>query len=187
MTEFQKIKIEYLFSVLDSNGNQILQPDDFTGVAENLSDILGYEKDSKLRLELKLRSYRLFVQILADIGKEEINITLDEWRKFFSFIGSVRPQFIKRYVTRVVNYFFSLFDENGDSLINRQEYGNMFKAYGIDQEYLEVAFNKLDENSDDYINKDELINGFYDFFLSSDPESPGNWIFGNWEAQVVHS
>lgn len=186
MNEVQKSKLTYFFSVLDSNGNQILQPDDFTLVAEKISDRLGYDKESKSRLELRLKSSRLFVQILADLEKEDVSITLDDWLGFFKFFETKHPEYVKRYITRIVHYIFSLFDHNNDLQINRQEYKDMFRVYSLNPEFQDVGFDKLDENGDQYISKQELIQGCYDFFLSPDPDAPGNWIFGNWRDPVIN-
>ena len=186
MKATQQTKLEYFFSILDYNGNQLLQPDDFTRVADKISDTLGYEKLSKNRLELQLKSSRLFIQVLADIGKDDVTITLSEWLDFFTYIETRRPEFVKRYISRIANYVFNLFDQNQDMRINREEYLAMFKIYDLDIEFVNIGFDKLDENKDDYISKSELIDGCYDFFLSSDPDAPGNWMFGNWNNKVVH-
>ncbi len=185
MTDVQRSKLEYFFSVLDYNGNLILQPDDFTRVADQISNTLNYGPQAKARLELKLKSSRLFIQLLADIGKDDVSITLTEWLDFFKYFESSRPEYVKRYITRIVNYIFMLFDQNGDLLINQKEYHDMFKVYGLDTTYVNKGFDKLDENNDGFISKDELIDGCYDFFLSSDAEAPGNWMFGNWNQKLV--
>jgi hypothetical protein len=73
-----------------------------------------------------------------------------------------------------------MFDQNDDKYITKAEYKDMFRVYGIDMKYLDMGFNKLDFNGDGQISKTELVQGFSDFFLSSDPDAPGNWIFGDW-------
>ncbi len=185
MNTIQKAKLEYLFAILDANQNHILQLDDFTNVAERISDQLGYDQQSKARLDLNLKSYRLFVQILADMGKQDISINKDEWLTFFEYFQRTRPKFIHRYISRVANYVFSLFDHNNDQLISKEEYTNMFKIYGLDEEFVHVGFDKLDQNNDHYISKEELMKGFYEFFLSANEEALGNWIFGDWRSKRV--
>ncbi len=187
MNSIQKSKLEYLFAILDENHNQVLQPDDFTNVAEKISDQLGYDAQSKARLDLNLKSYRLFVQILTDMGKQDISINLDEWLHFFSHFHRTRPKFIQRYITRVANYIFSLFDHNDDQMISKEEYTNMFETYGLNRDFVQIGFDKLDENSDGFISNDELMKGFYEFFLSSNEDAPGNWIFGDWRGKEVNA
>lgn len=180
MTTLQQSKLEYFFSILDTDGNQILQPDDFLRVADRIGDKLGYGESSKARLKLRLKSYRLFVQILTDIGKEEESISLREWLAFFEYFNFKQPAYINRYMIRITYYIFSLFDSNFDMHIGRQEYREMFRTYNIDLAEAQMSFDKLDENEDEFISRKELVQGCYDFFLSSDPEARGNWIFGDW-------
>ena len=70
LTEVRRKKLSYLFNILDSNKNELLQPDDFSQVAEKMSDSLNFEENSKERLRLKLKSLRLYVQLLTDMEKE---------------------------------------------------------------------------------------------------------------------
>mgnify|MGYP006274069733 CR=1 FL=1 len=182
LSDIQEKKLRHFFDVMDDNDNRVLQPDDFTSVASKISDILGHPKHSTHRLQLQVRSYRLFIQLLTDIGKEETNITLDEWLELFDRILHGKATFIKSYVYRTASYIFSMFDQNNDRYITKDEYQDMFKVYDIDMKYLDMGFRKLDFNDDGQISKTELISGFSDFFLSSDPEAPGNWIFGDYQS-----
>jgi len=178
----QRLKLEFFFSVLDVNGNGILQPDDFTLIGNRISDLIGHEIKSKQRLNLKVKSYRLFIQILTDIGKEQTELLLDEWIDFFDTHALEMPQ---KYVIRTVNYLFSIFDQDGDGYITKDEYLDMFKAYDLDVEDVEKGFRMLDENGDKQISKEELLTAFNDFFLSTEEDSPGNWIFGDWRVEKI--
>jgi len=178
----QKLKLEFFFSVLDVNGNGILQPDDFTLIGDRISNLIGHEKKSKKRLNLKVKSYRLFIQILTDIGKEETELSVLEWVDFFNTHALEMPQ---KYVIRTVNYLFSIFDQDGDGFITEDEYLDMFKAYDLDVDDVEKGFKMLDENDDKQISKEELLSAFNDFFLSEDDDAPGNWIFGDWRLEKV--
>lgn len=181
LSDIQEKKLRHFFYVMDDNDNKVLQPDDFTSVASKISDILGHPRDSTQRLQLQVRSYRLFIQLLTDIGKEETTITLNEWLGLFDRILHGKSTFIKSYVYRTATYIFSMFDQNNDRYITIDEYKDMFRVYDIDMKYLEMGFKRLDFNNDGQISKTELVSGFSDFFLSSDPDAPGNWIFGEWK------
>jgi Ca2+-binding EF-hand superfamily protein len=186
ISDVQLKKIKHFFNVLDENGNKIIQPDDFVNVAYKICDILGIDKKGKECEHLIMQTNRIFVQIIADIGKDEDlpSITFDEWIDFFSksLISTVPDREpLKGYITRVVFYIFDLFDRNKDNYIAYDEYVEMFRIYSIDQSYSEKAFNSLDRNGDKVISKQELAVAFREYFLSSDPDAPGNWIFGNWD------
>ena len=183
MNPIQKRKITHLFNVLDVNRNKELQPDDFIAVANRISDLLEYPEKSRKRVALQVRSFRLFVQLLADLQKEETSITFDEWMRLFTVVLLKNEQIIKNYVRRTTAYIFMLFDHNNDHVVSEEEYINMFKVYNIDEEYARIAFKKLDENQDGVLSQDEVISGFHDFFLSGDSAAKGNWIFGKWDLE----
>lgn len=177
MTDLQQQKITHFFNVLDNDGNGLLEPDDFELIGNGISNIIGYAEQSVERLELKLRAHKLFVQILRDIDKKEAEITLKEWVQFFEIIVLNSPN---DYVNQSSTYLFSLFDQDGDGYIDEREYLDMFKAYGLYVSTAKKAFDLLDLNGDGKLSGGELVTAFEDFFLSDDPNKPGNWIFGDW-------
>lgn len=181
ISRIQERKLAHLFDVLDTSKNKCLTPEDFTLVADRISDILGYPNKSRNRLHLELRSFRLFVQLLTDLEKEETSITYDEWMHLFRSALTHRHDAITHYVHRIAGYIFTLFDHNSDQVVSEKEFIDMFAVYNIPEQYVKIAFKKLDENSDGVLSKEEVIGGFHDFFISEDKEAKGNWIFGDWE------
>ncbi|WP_221409448.1 EF-hand domain-containing protein [Marinoscillum furvescens] len=179
----RKQKLVHLFNILDTNKNALLQPDDFTAVAEKISDKLQYGAESKERLDLKSHALRLYVQLLTDMEKEEVSISLDEWLQLFGSWEIIHPASAKKYIYRIASYVFSLFDQNRDRVISKLEYLAMFEIYNIDMSYSEKGFAGLDANGDGLVSMEEMTQGFKDFLLSPDPDAPGNYIFGNWKCQ----
>lgn len=187
ITQLQSQKIRHFFKVLDNNGNRILQPDDFKDVARKICQAVDLDPASSEYELTMVQSYRMFIQIMTDLGKEEdLEITMDEFEQFFEnnlvSISVDNPAPIQGYITRSVNYIFNLFDRNKDGFISIDEYVKMFEIYGIDTSYSITSFQKLDLNSDEVITKEELVKAFAEYFLSTDPNSPGNWIFGKWDS-----
>ncbi|MFY0686688.1 MAG: EF-hand domain-containing protein [Cyclobacteriaceae bacterium] len=185
ITPIQKRKIHHFFEVLDNNGNGVLQPDDFKDVAKKICKKIGLDEGSRKYDSIVVQSYRIFIQILTDLEKHsELEINAEEWSRFFEK-NIIKPSRmsaapIEAYITRTVYYIFNLFDENGDGVISREEYANMFDTYSIDKTHIDDAFNRLDSNGDQYLSKQELNFAFHEFFLSTNANSPGNWIFGEW-------
>ena len=102
--------------------------------------------------------------------------------KFFEKeISSKKKGSLDGYINRTTYHIFSLFDINDDSQISLEEYSNMWSIYKIPPEECAASFNLLDENGDLVISSKEMVSGLNDFFTSSDPNAPGNLIFGKWE------
>ncbi len=181
MTDLQKEKLSHFFNVLDYNGNGILEQDDFERVGNTISTIIGYEENSRERLLLRLKAHGLFIQILRDIDKEEAEISMEEWLRFFDDMVLTKPN---DYVNQSSTYLFSLFDQDGDGFIDEGEYLDMFKAYGLYMSVAKRAFDLLDINGDGRLSGGELVKAFEDYFHSDDTEAPGNWIFGDWNSKA---
>lgn len=177
----QRKKISFLFDILDVTGNGQLEPDDFERVANRVSNILGYSQVSKNRLSLQVKSFRLFIQLLTDLGKDEVSINRQEWLTLFDEVLLPNPSLMRKYVHRSAAYIFALFDRNSDRVVSLEEYQDMFRVYNIPDEYSSIAFKKLDENGDGVLQFSEVMHAFYEFFLSDSETANGNWIFGKWD------
>ena len=168
-------KIQHFFDVLDTNHNNILQPDDFKEVAVKICEFASIDKFDKRYDNTIVQSYRIFIQVLTDLEKHiELEISKEEWILFFEKnhipdLDASPP--IDQYITRVVYYIFNLFDINHDSVISQGEFMNMFKIYNIDQKYSKHAFEQLDLNGDGVLSREELIKAVKEYFLSEDPNA----------------
>ena len=182
LSEIQQKKINHLFQILDTNKNGSLQLDDFTHVSEKIIKCLKIEIGSRKGKLIETKANRLFIQLLIDTHQSELSISLRDWMKFFEKeILSEKQGSLDGYIHRTTFHIFSLFDLNADNKISMEEYANMWSIYGIPKGECTEIFNLLDENGDSVISSQEIINGLNDFFISSDPNAPGNFIFGHWE------
>ena len=177
MIDIQRYRILHFFHVLDRDGNGILEEQDFTLVGDGISDQIGHAPVSRERLSLKVNAYSPFPQILSDLKREEAILTIKEWLLFFENFVLIKSN---DYILKTSDYLFSLFDQDGDGYLDKSEYLDMFKAYGLYTANALKAFDLPDLNADEKISKQELIKAFSELFLSSDPGASGNWIFGDW-------
>ncbi len=182
LTKIQVDKLTHFFNILDHNGNGVLQEDDFKGVGENICITSDIEYGSDQYYKVIYKSKKLFLQFLKDLGKDNHEITLQDWITFFDegVISNKDLGKLKFYIKLTVKYIFDLFDQNGDGRISIDEYLDMFTSYRIDVKFSAKSFLRLDTNRDEFISKEELLNAVFEFFISDDPDADGNWIFGNW-------
>ncbi|MFY0690037.1 MAG: EF-hand domain-containing protein [Cyclobacteriaceae bacterium] len=184
LSEVQRKKLTHFFNILDHNGNGVLQLDDFTDVGENLCITLGFKVDTPEHASVINQSKKLFHRLIGDIKKNsDWNIRLNEWLEFFDreVLNAGDYSVLKYYIKLTTKYLFDLYDQDKDGNICIEEYIDMFTIYRIDVKYSARSFLRLDSDNNEYISKTELVNAVADFFVTSDEEADGNWIFGNWD------
>ncbi len=183
-SELKRNKFAYFFDLLDLNRNGLIQHNDFSDMAELVREELQLEEGSEEHKYVAEKATRLFHQLLADISPEEHqSISKDEWLNFFEekLGDQIDEEVLATYQELVYLYVFDFFDHNRDGYITNDEYKCFFEIFKLDKEYLEKSFSKLDSNGDKKVSRYEMLAAIEDFLISDDPESPGNWAFGNWE------
>ncbi|MFY0601247.1 MAG: EF-hand domain-containing protein [Cyclobacteriaceae bacterium] len=184
LTPFQSAKLSYLFNLLDLNGNNILQLNDFAELAESVRKKLDYEEAGKEHTAIAQKSVKFFHKLLKDIpnpGYQVIN--REEWLDFFSknLVSKGDEDTVDEWVDLLLAFLFGMFDENHDGYISISEYQDIFAIYGMDESFSKQAFDKIDVNGDGKLSRYELIPAIETFLISDNPQEPGNWVFGNWE------
>ena len=179
LTDVQKQKLAHLFNVMDSDGNGIVEWDDFERIADNIASTRDLEPGSQ-EYEALMGQYRY--------GWEQA-------QPFVEGAGMNRDQFLASYdailgtpgvydtlVRPSAGMIFDIFDMDGDHKVSVNEWREFFRCHSIDPDEADRCFGKYDLNGDGYVSRSELVDLVGQFYLSSDPEAPGNYLFGTYSA-----
>ncbi len=71
-----------------------------------------------------------------------------------------------------------LFDRDGDGKISVGDFCGFYRAYRIEDTDVLGVFRRLDLDGSGQLSRDALIELGRQFYVSEDPASPGNWLFG---------
>jgi hypothetical protein len=104
-------------------------------------------------------------------------VTLDEWFRGMDALTSSEEQY-DRVIGQMVDQLFDLLDADRDGRVSYEEFSLWLDATNVDPTSAREAFPRLDLDGDGILSKDEVTYLMLDFFYSSDPEAPGNWLFG---------
>jgi EF hand len=83
-----------------------------------------------------------------------------------------------RTVLGLADIVLKALDTTGDGRLTADEYARLFDAIGVDREVSVPAFQQLDRDNDGIIGREEWRAAVIEFFLSADPDAPGNWLLG---------
>lgn len=185
LTPLQKKKLTHYFSVLDFDGNGLLEKQDFTSIGENLAILWGFRYGSEEYKKVLSQWESSWSDFREFMGRDEDSkATLEEWLHFADEnIVNGSDELYEKHVNKVAREVIGYFDVNNDGNLSLDEYIDLFMAYRIEIRYSAKAFTKLDRNHDDYISGEELLTALRQFFRSNDENVPGNWLFGFWDGK----
>lgn len=180
LAEIQKRKLKVAFKIYDFDRNGVLDKQDLERAAVQTSKIKDLEVGSTE--EKKVESvYTIGWDELKGVADADNNgeVTLDEWYVFFDGLINDQnklEQFLQAGATKLLPNL----DSDGDGKITREDYKEFIFSFNeLGKSDAVTAFQKLDTNGDGFLTPEELKNHFRDFYLSTDENTPGNWLFGD--------
>ena len=87
----------------------------------------------------------------------------------------------------MVWFIFKYFDDNKDNRLSMSEYMSMLVSFRAEFRTARESFNMMDTNKDNFISMEELSQAVREFFTSSDEDSPGNRLFGDWKTSPFNA
>ncbi len=88
------------------------------------------------------------------------------------------PEHFEGAVMAIADAVMDAADTDGDGVLSRDEYIRMYSVLGVPPEHTGPAFALLDLDGNGVISLDEFRGAIADFYLSNDPDAPGNFLLG---------
>lgn len=183
--KLQHQKIERLFNVLDSNKDALLEAADFSQVAERLAQVRNVDTTSVVYEKILAMQMGWWEGIRQGADKDsDGQITLDEWNTFWAAwldsvvdeIGSGQSPALDA-IKASASSTFDVIDTNGDGQITPTEYADWCKAMSLNID-AQATFERLDVSQVGKMSRDQTVERIKEYFLTNDPEAPGNHIYG---------
>jgi Ca2+-binding EF-hand superfamily protein len=167
------------FEMLDADGSGVIDHTDFELLAQRLIDGLGVTPGSP-KAERVRNGYQELWHSLRRMADEDGDgeITRTEFITAMTRMAGDRAGF-KRVIEPLARLNLSLCDADGDGNLNETEFANLLKLFNastIDE--ASTIFHRLDTSGDGFLSLEEILDALCDFYISVDPNSPGNSLFG---------
>jgi steroid delta-isomerase-like uncharacterized protein len=175
LSDLQKRKLTNMFHALDANHSGYLEYADFDALLTNLAQLSEMAAGSPEyeQLQSGFRTRWDHIRQFAETNRDE-HVRLDEWLAYCSELVQ-SPDKVEQEWVSTARLNARLMDRDGDGLVSLEEFA-AFRA-NLDTDNRAI-FERFDLNGDGYIPGDEFPELFRQFFLSDDPDAPGNWFFG---------
>ncbi|MET9295084.1 EF-hand domain-containing protein [Streptomyces sp. NPDC003077] len=171
-------KFSILFDWFDRTQDGWLTRDDFEQMAE-LFTAVARPDDHENRDALR-EAFTRWWDVLIDAGAGNGEARVGRG----AFIGVMRshvtdPKTFEHVVLPIADALMRALDTDRDGELTTDEYVRMYDALGIDPATSTPAFHRLDRDGNGVISHAEFRTAIEEFYLSPDPEAPGNWLLGS--------
>lgn len=178
LSRLQNRKLTRAFDVYDHDGDGMLTESDFRRTVEELATVFEYAAGSAKHLEIESVYMKRWQRLQAEADRNKDGaVSLTEFLAFHERAFQDTEAF-SDVILGVAKWHMSVADEDGNGILDESEVVKGAIAIGLTESDAREAFHRMDQDGDGRITRDEFLQRASEFYLSDDPDAPGNWLFG---------
>jgi Ca2+-binding EF-hand superfamily protein len=176
---FQERKLTGMFAAFDADGDGYLREEDFRALVARWGRLPGVGPGTELRARVETLLMGWWAALLAagDTNGDGA-VDMDE---LLSLVDEL-PAMVAE-VTATADTVFDAVDANGDGRISPEEHRRLVETWNGRPADMTGVFERLDLNGDGYLSREEFALLWRQFWISDDPQEPGNLLCGRIPAQ----
>ncbi|MBI3269406.1 MAG: EF-hand domain-containing protein [Planctomycetes bacterium] len=178
ITDLHRRKFTARFRHMDCDGSGQLTKEDFVTLAERLIAARPSPPTPASATRIREAYARMWegMQRHADTDGDQ-RITLDEYVQACGRMVE-QPERFDRLIGELAPIVLRLYDMNGDDTLSLSEFLTMTRALSLADDAATDMFRRLDRDGSGTLSVTEICAAVREFYLSADPNAPGNWFFG---------
>lgn len=179
--DLRRRKASHYFDLIDEDDNGLIQAEDFELRAERMAEAREVtDPEARTRLQNQVMTWWEHLCAVADFDDDD-RVTREEWETYWESIeaavnqGGEAEEKTLRSLDRAARGTYQAI-RTGDGPITEEEFAEWLDAWGVEKS--EGAFRRLDRDGTGTLTEENLIDAVKEFYLSNDPEAPGNALYG---------
>jgi Ca2+-binding EF-hand superfamily protein len=177
-TTFQQHKLEKVFDSFDLGHKGVIDELDLVAMAQIWCETYDATPNSLTwrKIHGQARGFWRGIQASMESGDVE-RITKADWVAYMDKPGFA--EFVEKVAIPFSMAVFDAADKDGDGRITVEEMMAGQGKSGMSEQETRSAFELLDIDHDGLVTADEYVQAAREFYLSEDPDAPGNLIAGD--------
>jgi Ca2+-binding EF-hand superfamily protein len=185
LTELQKKKLTYYFSLYDYDRDGFISESDVKQIAHNIAIARGWKPgwqayDAVATVMMSI--WRHVKEFIA--SDEEKGACLNDWLANEDYMLQSEERY-QEYAVQMTEGVFDLMDADGDGVITSRDYRDFYAFFNMATEKTQELFERMDCDGDGFMSVEDMHRLVREFHYSNDPAAPGNWLFGPWDSPAT--
>ncbi|GAA5127373.1 EF-hand domain-containing protein [Haloechinothrix salitolerans] len=177
-TDLLQRKLAKVFASFDVDQDGVIDELDITAMAQIWCDVYEVAPNSAEWRQIHGRAHAMWREMRGSTGADGIKrVTLSEWVEWGTKPDF--PDFVENAAIPFSLAVFDVADKDRDGKITMPEMMAAQSKSGMSPEETQSAFDTLDTDRDGYVTGEQYAQAAREFYLSDDPNAPGNLIAGD--------
>jgi Ca2+-binding EF-hand superfamily protein len=179
MTDLLDKKLRHFFTLMDHNDSGFLEHHDYVIAADRVSAAFGFAPDSAENNGLRHHFTRFWEDVVKPMDTSaDQKVSFEEYLAAYNEGVRDAANGYDR-ISPITDAIIGMADSEGTGKITIAGFTSaMAGGYGIDAHACHTMFTTLDTKNLGYLTRGQLQEASKEYFLSTDPDAPGNGLFG---------
>lgn len=186
LSEFQRRKLSFYFSLIDMDDNYMITSDDIMSFTQKMLKFAGTSEESELYDLTYDINNEFFESLCHKCGKSDVSISdwLDTWATIMKGCAAIRD--FPYWVQVHVKLYFQIMDKDRDGQLTKSELRDYYTGFvGMDEkvadEQVRKGYKAMTADGDHPLNMENFLMNFANFIIGKDIYGPGEYVFGTFD------